>query len=138
MKYNYLVPNDFTNLVTLSDGQEYHQTTLSSGKRLLFISNLPVNYQQAVETCSSHGADVFLPIDQAENDDVVSFLTSLDVNSRNFNRGYPLAWLRAVKLESGWVDAKTNEPLVYDGPDDGRFGGLFNWPYGEHLNAFLG
>ena len=134
---NVIYLADFTNLVPLATGQEYYQTTLSSGKKILFISSSATTYQGAVDTCSSHGADVLLPIDQAENDDVMAFL-QIHWEARHFGLYSPIAWMRIIRTDrdSSWVDAKTDEPLVYDGPE-GRFGGLNNWPY-DGLNAFVG
>ena len=58
--------------------------------------------------------------------------------ARHFGLYSPIAWMRIIRTDrdSSWVDAKTDEPLVYDGPE-GRFGGLNNWPY-DGLNAFVG
>ena len=156
---------DFTNLVPLTEpNQQYFQTTLpSSGKKLLFISWSATTYQGAKDTCSSqgwtntntyrtsagenscilipdssHGADVLLPVDQAENDDVASFL-GVQYEARNFGLYNPVAWLRLVKTESGWVDDKTDEPLtnLYDGPN-GRFGTFNDWPYAWHFHGYIG
>ena len=94
-------------------------------------------YQGAVDACSSHGADVILPISQVENDDVMDIL-KIHRELRHFGVYDPILWLRVTRPDgdSIWVDAKTDEALVYDGPG-GRFGGLDNWIYDWHVHAFM-
>ena len=116
------MPAGFTNLhqSLLYDNQEYIQTTISSGKRLLFISNLAADYETAADVCSRHGADILLP-SEAENDEVKEFLRVQEW-AGNFQRS-PFAWLRVLNLDAPtgqrWVDAKTNEPLRWDGTEGG-------------------
>ena len=111
--------------------QEYIQTTISSGKRLLFISKLAADYETAADVCSSHGADILLPT-EAENDEVREFLRVQEW-AGNFER-MPFAWLRVLNLDAPtgqrWVDAKTREPLTWDG----THGGLLS---SSESNGFL-
>ena len=132
------MPAGFTNLhqSLLYDNQEYIQTTISSGKRLLFISNLAADYETAADVCSRHGADILLPA-EAENDEVKEFLRVQEW-AGNFQRvESPFAWLRVLNLDvptgQRWVDAKTNEPLTWDGGE----GGLLSSSYEPNDPLFL-
>ena len=69
IKFNYSVPAGFTNLA--ADAQE---RTLSTGKRVLYASYDRKFYQEAVDICASHGAEIVLPISQQENIEVRDFL----------------------------------------------------------------
>ena len=69
IKYGYSVPAGFTNLA--ADAQ---QKTLSTGKRVLYASYDRKFYQEAVDICASHGAEIVLPISQQENIEVRDFL----------------------------------------------------------------
>lgn len=105
-------------------------------------------YQNAVDHCSMHGADLVLPIDQSENDEVRRFLQT-NYENRLFDFP-PNSWLRVSNDGSGWVDAKTDEAPVYGGPGSGRghnllgypdaanmFVGEFQYPLGGHSEDFL-
>ena len=69
IKNGYSVPTGFTNLAV--DAQ---QRTLSTGKRVLYASYERKFYQEAVDICASHGAEIVLPISQQENIEVRDFL----------------------------------------------------------------
>ena len=69
IKYGYSVPAGFTNLA--ADAQ---QRTLSTGKRVLYASYDRKFYEEAVDICASHGAEIVLPISQQENIEVRDFL----------------------------------------------------------------
>ena len=104
---------DFINLVPLSNGRDYHQTTLTSGKKILLIPNHQETYPNTVETCAGHGADVVLPIDQQENDEITNFIHRLD-ETGHFTDRAAIVWMRAFWTGSVWIDTKTNEPLQYE------------------------
>ena len=70
IKYRYSVPAGFTNLA--ANAQE---RTLSTGKRVLYASYDRKFYQEAVDICASHGAEIVLPISQQENIEVRDFLS---------------------------------------------------------------
>ena len=69
IKYGFSVQAGFTNLA--ADAQ---QRTLSTGKRVLYASYDRKFYQEAVDICASHGAEIVLPISQQENIEVRDFL----------------------------------------------------------------
>ena len=69
IKFGYSVPAGFTNLQ--ADAQ---QRTLSTGKRVLYASYDRKFYEEAVDICASHGAEIVLPISQQENIEVRDFL----------------------------------------------------------------
>ena len=99
-----------------------------------FTPSKSSTYQNAVDTCSSRGADLVLPISQSENSEVAQFLTS-NYNAGNFQSD-PVAWLRVSNDGSGWVDSKTDEVPGYGGP--GSEGGHNLSGYPNHANMLVG
>ena len=81
---------------------------------------MAANYDKAYEICSRHGAEILLPT-EAENDEVKEFLRVQEW-AGNFQRS-PFAWLRLINLDAPtgqrWVDARTREPLTWDGAEGG-------------------
>ena len=69
IKFGFSVPAGFTNLQ--ADAQ---QRTLSTGKRVLYASYDRKFYEEAVDICAGHGAEIVLPISQQENIEVRDFL----------------------------------------------------------------
>ena len=99
-----------------------------------FTPHVSSTYQNAVDTCTSRGADLVLPISQSENTEVAQFLTS-NYNAGNFQSD-PVAWLRVSNDGSGWVDSKTDEVPGYGGP--GSEGGHNLSGYPNHANMLVG
>lgn len=75
LKLGYSVPAGFTNLAV--DAQ---QRTLSTGKQILYASYDRKFYQEAVDLCASHGAEIVLPASQQENLEVRDFLNETRAN----------------------------------------------------------
>ena len=69
IKLGYSVPAGFTNLP--ADAQ---QRTLSTGKQIFYASYEKKFYDEAVDLCASHGAEIVLPTSQQENLEVRDFL----------------------------------------------------------------
>ena len=121
--------------MNLAADREYDQTTLSSGKKLLFIKNHASHYQEAVDTCASHGGLILLPT-QDESPEVKAFLR-LQVANDAFEFS-SVAWLRAKNIGAPssqvWVDALDDSPLVWDGEN----GGIFDYSYDYQTHAYIG
>jgi len=131
------VPAGFTNLA--ADAQE---RTLSTGKRVLYASYERKFYEEAVDICASHGAEIVLPISQQENIEVRDFLRETrdnhgpDVNIlgafvRVANIGYPSSM--------NWVDARDQSALVWDGDfsDVGGNKGITDYAGNNHSHGFM-
>ena len=138
-QFCYSVPDGFTNLDVQPDGptngEEYLQTTLSTGKRLLFASYQESTYEQAEEICSSRGAEIVLPTED-ENIQVRDFLR---LGPRD-----KVAFVRVVNLGApayqNWVDPKDNSQLEWDG-DHSNIGGnpgITEYSYDNALIGFIG
>lgn len=100
----------------LAEGVGYAETTLSTGKRLLLkFENGP--YQNAVDFCTSIGAEVLLTETLEENNETGTFIT----DNRDSLASEKVVWLRAKNPSgsgsaedlSGWIDPNTGEALVY-------------------------
>ena len=129
------MPTDFINL---SSDFEYEQTTLSTGKKLLFVKNYSSHYQEAVDTCASHGGLVLLPA-EAETQELIAFMTLMK-NNGSFASS-PVAWLRTFNVAApggqDWVDALDNSALAFDGPGDGIQGYSYNYNTHAYLSKLF-
>ena len=106
----------FSNLETLTNaGIQYAETTLSTGKRLIILSeNGP--YQDSEDLCHQIGGEIVLAISEQENNEVGQFLlASEDIT------GYSFAWVRARNPNPGtytdgsqFIDPLTNQVVVYN------------------------
>ena len=114
IKLGYSVPAGFTNLP--ADAQ---QRTLSTGKQIFYASYEKKFYDEAVDLCASHGAEIVLPTSQQENLEVRDFLNetratfgpqvnilgvllrvvnSGRVNSENFSVQWPFKRVKETKF----------------------------------------
>merc|ERR1712109_100620 len=138
------VPAGFTNLdgadgAANIGGGEYVQATLSSGKRLLYASYAKKYYQEAVDLCASHGAEIVLPLNIQENNEVKAMLKTREQSTtlgafsgvnvigafvRVRNTGYPTS-----AAAGNWVDARDDTVLAWDGDYSSQGGNRGIWDY---------
>ena len=137
-KFGYSVPAVPTDFINLSSDFEYEQTTLSTGKKLLFVKNHSSHFQEAIDTCASHGGLILLPAPE-ETSELITFMTLM--KNSGFFASSPVAWLRVLNVGAPstqtWVDALDNSPLDFDGPGDGITGYAYNYNTHGHLSKLF-
>ena len=96
-------------------GIQYAETTLTSGKKLIILSQNG-DYQNAVDLCNQIGGEVLLAISDQENSEAGQFILA------NENLlGYRMGWQRAKNPSPGtatdgsqWIDPLTNQVVPYE------------------------
>ena len=96
-------------------GIQYAETTLTSGKKLIILSQNG-DYQNAVDLCNQIGGEVLLAISDQENSEAGQFILA------NENLlGYRMGWQRAKNPSPGtatdgsqWIDPLTNQVIPYN------------------------
>ena len=100
----------------------------------MFIKNYASYYEEAVDTCASHGGLVILPAEE-ETAEFINFM-QLQLANNNFVTS-PTAILRVLNLDApsgqNWVDGLDNSPLAFSGPN----GGITGYAYNQNTHGFL-